>query len=91
MLCGHVPYHNFVNDITVIAAVIQGVRLKKPENATQLGFTETLWDIVRQCWREDWSARPSVEDVLSCLNGAPTSWRMRGRQTVRKAFNVFFQ
>ena len=56
MLCGHVPYHNFVNDITVIVAVIKGVQLKKPENVTQLGFTEALWDIVRQCWREDWSA-----------------------------------
>ena len=88
MLCGHAPYHNFENDITVIIAIMKGVRPKKPENARQLEFTEVLWDTVRRCWREDWRARPGVEDILSCLNGAPPSWDVILRVTVRKVIAV---
>lgn len=69
---------------------MEGVRPKKPENATQLGFTELLWAAVKQCWREDRNAWPGVEDILSCLNGVPPSWRARGRVTVRKAIGVLF-
>ena len=70
---------------------MEGVRPKKPENATQLGFTEVLWDTVKQCWREDWNARPGVEDILSCLNGAPPSWRARQRVAVRKVIGVLLR
>ena len=89
-MCGHVPYHNHVDDIAVVVAVMKGARPEKPENATQLGFTEILWDVVKRCWREDWKARPGVEDILSCLNGAPPPWQTIGRVTVRKAFDVLF-
>ena len=88
-MCGHLPYHNFANDMTVIAAIMEGIRPKKPENATQLGFTEILWDTVKRCWREDWSARPGVEEILSCLTGATPSWTVRRRVTVRKAITLF--
>lgn len=55
--------------------ITEGVRPEKPENATQLGFTEELWSIVEQCWLGDWRARPGVEDILSCLNNALPSWQ----------------
>ena len=69
---------------------MKGVRPKKPENATQLGFTEVLWDTVKRCWREHRNARPGVEEILSCLDGAPPSWSVRQRVTVRKAITVLF-
>jgi len=90
VLCGHIPYHDFPDDIAVIVAVMEGVRPKKPENAAHLGFTEELWDTVKQCWLEDWKARPGVEDILSCLNGAPPSWQTRRRVIVRKAITALF-
>ena len=74
----------------VMLAVTAGVRPAKPENATHLGFTELLWDAVKRCWLEDRSERPGVEDILSCLNGAPPSWLTRRRLTVRRAITTLF-
>ena len=88
MLCGHIPYHDFPDDIAVIVAVMKGVRPKKPEKAAHLGFTEELWDTVKQCWWEDRNARPVVEDILACLNGAPLSWHTRRRVIVHKAITA---
>lgn len=90
MLCGHIPFPELQGDIAVIPAIMKGVRPKKPEDAMRLGFTEELWDTVKQCWLEDWKARPGVEDILSCLNGAPPSWHTRRRVIVRKAITVLF-
>ena len=85
MLCGHAPYHNLVNETAVIVAITEGVRPEKPEDAAHLGFTEVLWNTVEQCWLEDSSARPGVEDILFCLNGAPLPRSGIRRATVRKA------
>jgi len=75
---------------------MEGARPKKPENLTQLGFTEALWDTVEQCWLEDRRARPGVEDILSSLNNAlpfsqtPQSLQARRRVNVRRAFTTLF-
>ena len=61
-------------DILVVNAIIEGVRPEKPEGAARLGFTENLWRILEQCWLEDRSARPSVEDILPYLNDATLHW-----------------
>lgn len=91
VLCGHVPYHNLSNNEVVILAIIEGDRPRKPDNVTHLGFTEELWDTVKQCWLEDWRARPGVEEILSSLNGAPPvpSRPTRRRVIVRRAISVF--
>jgi len=49
----------------------------KPEGAERLGFSDELWRTVEQCWLEDRNTRPSVEDILSSLNGAVLFWRLR--------------
>lgn len=85
VLCGHFPYREIMDDKLVILKMMKGVRPKKPENALHIGFTEALWDTVRRCWREDWRARPDVEEILSCLEGAPPSWHTKRRVIVRKA------
>jgi len=91
VLCGHVPYHNFASEIQVVVATMEGIRPKKPENATDLGFTKPLWDTVKQRWLGDWRARPGVKDVLSYLNGVPLSWHRRQRVTIlRRAVTTLF-
>ena len=74
VLCGHHPYVEIELDILVVNAIIEGVRPEKPEGAASLGFTENLWRILEQCWVEDRSARPSVEDILPYLNDATLHW-----------------
>ena len=56
---------------------MEGVRPEKPEGAARLGFTENLWEILEQCWLEDRSGRPSVEDFLPSLHDAALHWDAR--------------
>ena len=57
-------------------AIMEGVRPEKPEHAARLGFTQDLWRMLEQCWLEDRSARPSVEDILPCLDDATLHWEV---------------
>jgi len=77
VLCGHHPYVEIQSDILVVNAVMEGVRPKEPEGVTHHGLTKGLWGAVERCWLEDRSARPSVEDILSCLNDAAVRWYTR--------------
>jgi len=56
---------------------MEGVRPMKPEGAKQLGFSDELWRTVELCWLEDRNVRPSVGDILSCLNNAEAFWYIR--------------
>ena len=77
VLCGHHPFLEIPSDILVVNAIMEGVRPEEPEGAVRLGFSNELWRIVELCWLEDRSARPSVEDIISCLNDAAAFWYMR--------------
>ena len=48
----------------VVHAVISGERPPKPENAEEIGMTEILWDLLRECWKEDRTTRPAITKVL---------------------------
>ena len=45
-------------------AVISGERPPKPENSESIGITEAVWDLLRECWREDRATRPNILNVL---------------------------
>ena len=77
VLCGHHPYPEHQSDIMAVNAILEGVRPKKPEAAKQLGYSDELWRTVELCWLEDRSARPKVDDILSCLSDAVASWCIR--------------
>lgn len=46
----------------------------KPENAQSLGFSDPLWRLVRMCWSESPSARPTAQELLRCLQDASHTW-----------------
>jgi len=48
----------------IIHAVISGERPTKPENARQIGMSDTVWDLLGECWREDRTERPNISGVL---------------------------
>ena len=70
-------------------AILEGERPEKPENAIHLGLTEAIWETVEKCWVEDRSARPGVEDILSCLNGVPLLRRTGRLTAVRRGGSVY--
>jgi len=60
-ISGHLPFHEDT-DLTVSVKVLEG---KRPPRRVR--FTKDLWKMMEQCWRSQSSDRPSVEDVLRCL------------------------
>ena len=60
-----------------MSAITEGDRPEKPEEAKRLGFSNELWRVVERCWMEDRSTRPSVDEILSCLDDAAAFWYMR--------------
>ena len=75
VLSGDPPLWGITNEASLIYAIMEGYRPKKPDAAESLGFTNGLWEIVQRCWLADVSARPDVETILSHLD--PWLWDKR--------------
>ena len=64
-ISGHVPFHKDPNP-SVLAKVTEGWRpLREPR------FTDSLWRMLEGCWKPRPNNRPSIEDVLRCLETEP--------------------
>ena len=61
-ISGHPPFHGD-GDLTVLMKVLRGER---PPRGVE--FAEGLWKMLERCWVPQPSERPSVEDVLQCLD-----------------------
>jgi len=73
VLTGRQPFHH-LGPYAVVVAVQKGERPRKPENAESLGFSDTLWRMVRMCWSESSSARPTAKELLRHLQDASHTW-----------------
>jgi serine/threonine protein kinase len=60
-ISGNVPFHEDA-DLTVFVKVIQG---KHPPRGVK--FRKSLWRMLERCWEAQPSSRPSIGDVLRCL------------------------
>ena len=59
-----------------LTAVLRGERPDEPLNAESLGFSGTLWGLVRLCWSESILTRPTARELfewipLPLLHGFP--------------------
>ena len=54
--------------------VLHGVRPDKPDNASAIGFSDSLWEITQLCWDGEMGLRPKVEEVIARLREAAVSW-----------------
>jgi hypothetical protein len=55
-------------------SVVQGLRPAKPENASAIGFSDSLWGFVQRCWDGDVKMRPKVAEVVTHLEKAAANW-----------------
>jgi hypothetical protein len=60
-ISGNLPFHEDT-DLAVFVKVLEGER--PPRGAK---FREGLWRMLEQCWGSQPSNRPTIEDVLRCL------------------------
>ena len=47
---------------------------QKPITPEKLGFTGEVCELLQRCWEKEPSARPSIEDVSTCLERAAETW-----------------
>ena len=55
-------------------SVVEGKRPTKPKNASDLGFSDSLWDFAQRCWDGTLALRPKIAEVVSQLGEAATAW-----------------
>ena len=73
VLTGELPFPRLgVAEIAV--KVLGGVRPNKPENASNIGFSDSLWSFARRCWDHRMGLRPKAAEVVSQLKRAATDW-----------------
>ena len=70
---GRSPFHEH-SDLNVVMKVVNGERPRR-----ELFFPEELWKMLELCWAPQPRDRPSIKEVLQCLEGIPDS---QGSQTL---------
>lgn len=63
-ITGKPPFYQYA-DLTVFTKVLAGERPIRLQ-----GFVESLWKMQRMCWKPRPGDRPTVEEVLRCLERA---------------------
>ena len=73
VLTGDVPFRGVPRPALVFSVVHDGKRPDKPENASTLGFSHSLWSFIQRCW-DGKGLRPGVEEVVRHLGEAAVNW-----------------
>jgi len=64
---GEVPFSDSIA-VGTITNVIAGGR---PERPTHPSFTDRLWTLTQQCWRQEPEDRPQMDQVIEQLSVPP--------------------
>ena len=74
VLSGHKPFYQYMNFV-VSGKVAKGERPERPQGLEGvLWFTDDIWEVLERCWASLPLDRPSIKDVLKCLEKAASSW-----------------
>ena len=66
-ISGHLPFPRH-QGLVIFLNVMSG---KRPPREVQ--FTDNVWEMLERCWGAEPDARPSIEEVLQCLEMEPPS------------------
>ncbi|PCH36149.1 kinase-like protein, partial [Wolfiporia cocos MD-104 SS10] len=67
---GRIPYYHVPRDPTVIFSILMNMRPERPDEATDLGLSDKVWELTQVCWNSDRGRRPRVSAVLQTLEEA---------------------
>ena len=73
VLSRRVPFYQDA-DLVVFGCVFEGKRPERPRGAEGAWFTDDVWRILERCWIQKPSSRPSIKDVLQCMEKASRCW-----------------
>ena len=69
VLSRRVPFHQYA-DYAVVVKVLKGDHPMRPRGEEGMWFTEDVWSMLGRCWEPSPVNRPSIEDILQCLEKA---------------------
>jgi hypothetical protein len=69
VLSERLPFHHMRFPATM-CAILRGERPGKPLNASDLGLTDTLWELLQSCWSESALVRPTARQLFDYLGPA---------------------
>ena len=73
VLMGEIPWRG-LRIAELEFKMVSGVRPAKPENASAIGFSDSLWDFVERCWDGNMELRPKIREVVAELGRATVNW-----------------
>jgi len=73
VLSGHVPFYQY-KGWAISSKVSKGDRPERPQGVEGTWFTDAVWSALECCWTPQPENRPSIEDVLQCLEKVSRSW-----------------
>ena len=74
VLTGEFPFRG-IGQAQLGWSLLEGLRPDKPEDASSIGFSDSLWGFVQRCWDGDRQLRPNVAEVVTHLDGAAADWK----------------
>jgi hypothetical protein len=81
VLSGRIPFYQYENFVVPLK-VFQGKRPEKPDGPERVWFTDDMWAVLERCWTPQPNERPTIEDVLQCLDEASRVWTPLSPQAV---------
>ena len=73
VLSERTPFYRHSN-LIISWKVVRGVRPERPEGAEGGWFTDDIWEVLGRCWMPQPGDRPSIKNVLQCLEAVSRSW-----------------
>ena len=70
---GEIPFHRIQQPDTIRLVVYRRQQPTRPANSAELGLSDTVWELMRQCWNPDFSKRPTAQYFLEQLPGGDLS------------------
>ena len=81
VMTGKLPYFSYNSDMGVIKAIWDGVT-PAPEDYAELPASDPLWGIMRECWEEDRSMRPTMEQLITKVCGLFSEFNLELRTSL---------
>ena len=73
VLTGELPFRD-VTSVQLGYLVGAGLRPPKPENAGEVGISDSLWELIQKCWDGEKTRRPQIQEVVDGVGEAAASW-----------------
>ena len=67
---GRPPFGEFTTPV-ITSKIMSGKRPARPQEAQELGLTDSVWDMTIRCWHQDPIQRPAMMEVVELVREWP--------------------